>query len=105
MKEVRKIIKKLILGFFLVTFLLLTTIAIAGEKPTAVSVAAPSKCDCLKKDTDQNKPGLKSEVLTKDPSFDDPLLMKKCPYWRCFWSYDGHNWYRWCRCYMYPPNY
>ena len=83
-------IKKLILGFFLVTFLLLTTLSIAGEKPTTGPVASVLKCDCLKKDTAPISLGLSPDVIVKKPS----LCMKydwSC-YVECYWAFGQ----RWC---------
>jgi hypothetical protein len=61
--------KKLMLAFFLVSFLLVTSIALAGERPSAGPVVVPSKCDCLKKDKVQISPDLRPEVLAEDLSF------------------------------------
>lgn len=82
--------RKLMLGFFLVTFLLLTTLAIAGEKPTTGPVAVPSKCDCLNKDKAPASLGLKSDVIVGKPNLDKYHGAWDC-YKECYLSF-GHLW-------------
>jgi hypothetical protein len=82
--------RKLILGFFLVTFLLMTTLAIAGERPSTGPGAVPSKCDCLKKDKSPTSPGLRPDVIVGKPNLDIYHGSWDC-YEECYWAF-GHYW-------------
>ena len=98
--------KKLMLGIFLASFLLLTNLALAGERsspgPAIAKIGAvPSDCDCLKKDKAPTSPGLKADVLIEKP---DRINMQPgdCGYeWVCvrycnFWPSCGPVYYGHC---------
>lgn len=94
--------KKLMLGIFLASLLLLTNLAFAGEKssPTPAVTkmeAVSSDCGCLKKDKVPAPVGLESDVLVKKPD-----LTKFCPggaFVRCY----RVAWGQWCVC-LYPED-
>ena len=65
--------KKLMLGIFLASLLLLTNLAFAGEKSSPVPAiakvdAVSSDCNCLKKDKAPTSPRLRPDVLPANPS-------------------------------------
>jgi len=91
--------KKLMLGIFLVSILLLSNLAVTAERSSpgpalAKMDAVSSECDCLKKDKAPTSPGLKADVLIW------PDLIKWCPP-GCKWMrIPGRGWR--CVCYGYP---
>jgi len=89
-EEVINMTKKLILGFFLVTFLLLTTLVIAGEKPSNGPVAIPSKCDCLNQGKASTSTDLKADVINHEPL---RVPLQPCALWVPGWVWDGQRWY------------
>lgn len=102
-EEVKNMTKKLMPWLFLLSFLLLTSVALAGEKPLTGPGAVPSKCNCLKKDIAPPSPGLKADLLVGKPSDGTEVLKGPgCPpgyRYVCHWS-NGH-YYCWCQ----PPYY
>ena len=84
--------RKLILGFSLVAFLLLTNMALAGERPSNGPVTVPTKCDCLKKDIAPVTEGVISDILYLNPN-NAPVHPPNCM-WVCH-HYDY--------CYLYIP--
>ena len=103
--------RKLILGIFLASLLLLTNLTFAGERsspaPAVTKMAeAPSDCDCLKKKSAVPSPGLRPDVLVKKPN--RMVKMTDCPppcYWttRYVWVDDPPHWVpvRVCVCHVF----
>jgi hypothetical protein len=77
--------RKLILGLFLLGFFLLANLALAEEKPSNGPVAVPSKCDCLKRNIALISPGLRADVLAKEP---DRMPLYRYCHWdcMCYWG-------------------
>ena len=86
--------RKLMLGIFLASFLLLINLAVAVERsssgPAITKVAAVlSDCDCLKKDSAPPSAGLKADVLVEKPS----RAIPPGPCWlECYWAWGV----KWC---------
>jgi hypothetical protein len=55
--------KNLILSLFLLGFLFLVNMALAGERPSYGPVVVPSKCNCMNKDNTSSSPGLSPDIL------------------------------------------
>ena len=101
--------KKWILGIFLASFLLLTNLALAGERTspepaTTKMSAVPSDCDCLKKDKAPTSPGLKADAFNGGPL--QTVKQIPCLEWRCHrvWDQYYHRWVYRCWCVLYMPH-
>ena len=75
--------RKLILGIFLASLLLLTNLTLGGEKSSPAPAIAKvdvvsSDCDCFKKDSAPPSPGLRPDILDESPA----RANKQC--WYCY---------------------
>lgn len=90
--------KKLVIGIFFVSFLLLISLVLAAERspkaPTIANTGAVSSdCDCLNKDSGPTSSGLRADVGNEEqPNMNE----KRDCYWHCewvvYWGFFGPFW-------------